>query len=199
MANIAVQRIKREFKEVVSSEEAAKCNVKVELKNDNFTELIGQIAGPPDTPYEGGTFVLDIKIPETYPFNPPKVQFVTKIWHPNISSVTGAICLDILKDQWAAAMTLRTVLLSLQALLAAAEPDDPQDAVVARQYKEKYEIFAQTAQHWANRYAGGSKPIPDLDNKVQQVISMGFDEHKARVALSTHNWDVERATEQLLS
>ena len=61
--------------------------------------------------------------------------FTFQIWHPNISSVTGAICLDILKDQWAAAMTLRTVLLSLQALLAAPEPDDPQDAVVARQYQ----------------------------------------------------------------
>lgn len=35
----------------------------------------------------------------------------------------------------AAAMTLRTVLLSLQALLAAAEPDDPQDAVVANQVR----------------------------------------------------------------
>ena len=58
-------------------------------------------------------------------------------------------------------MTLRTVLLSLQALLAAAEPDDPQDAVVARQYKEKPELFAQTAQHWANSYAGGEyKGIP---------------------------------------
>ena len=66
------------------------------------------------------------QIPDTYPFNPPKVRFLTKIWHPNVSSVTGAICLDILKDQWAAAMTLRTVLLSLQALMAAPEPDDPQ-------------------------------------------------------------------------
>ncbi|KAH8040809.1 hypothetical protein HPB51_012979 [Rhipicephalus microplus] len=100
MANIAVQRIKREFKEVVKSEEVAKCAIKVELVNDNYTELRGEIAGPPDTPYEGGTFVLEIHVPETYPFNPPKVRFITKIWHPNISSVTGAICLDILKDQW---------------------------------------------------------------------------------------------------
>lgn len=99
-----------------------------------------------DTPYEKGNFLLEIHVPETYPFNPPKVKFLTKIWHPNISSVTGAICLDILKDNWAAAMTLRTVLLSLQALLAAAEPDDPQDAVVANQFRENYEMFCKTAK-----------------------------------------------------
>jgi len=80
--------------------QAAKCAIKVDLVKDNFSELKGTIAGPPDTPYEGGTFHLDIKVPETYPFNPPKIKFITKIWHPNISSVTGAICLDILKDQW---------------------------------------------------------------------------------------------------
>ena len=55
----------------------------------------------------------------------------------------------------AAAMTLRTVLLSLQALLAAAEPDDPQDAVVAQQYKEHYEIFRRTALHWTSTFANG--------------------------------------------
>ena len=125
------------------------------LDDADVHRWVAFLTGPPDTPYEGGHFVLDIKIPETYPFNPPKVRFLTRIWHPNISSVTGAICLDILKDQWAAAMTLRTVLLSLQALMAAAEPDDPQDAVVARQYKERPDMFRNTATHWTNKYASG--------------------------------------------
>lgn len=53
--------------------------------------------------------------------------------HPNISSQSGAICLDILKDQWSPALTLKTALLSVQALLSTPEPDDPQDAVVAQQ------------------------------------------------------------------
>ena len=52
-------------------------------------------------------------------------------------------------------MTLRTVLLSLQALLSAAEPDDPQDAVVARQYKESPVVFRATAMHWTAMYANG--------------------------------------------
>lgn len=61
------------------------------------------------------------------------VCMFTCLRHPNISSQSGAICLDILKDQWSPALTLKTVLLSVQALLSAPEPDDPQDAVVAQQ------------------------------------------------------------------
>ena len=60
------------------------------------------------------------------------MKFDTKIWHPNISSQTGAICLYILKNEWTPALTIRTALISLQALLCAPEPDDPQDAEVAR-------------------------------------------------------------------
>ncbi|KAK2541291.1 Ube2k [Columba guinea] len=227
MANIAVQRIKREFKEVLKSEETSKNQIKVDLVDENFTELRGEIAGPPDTPYEGktkfcvmldnsatpkfqklstvysqiqrGRYQLEIKIPETYPFNPPKVRFITKIWHPNISSVTGAICLDILKDQWAAAMTLRTVLLSLQALLAAAEPDDPQDAVVANQYKQNPEMFKQTARLWAHVYAGAPVSSPEYTKKIENLCAMGFDRNAVIVALSSKSWDVETATELLLS
>ncbi|XP_034661139.1 ubiquitin-conjugating enzyme E2-22 kDa-like [Drosophila subobscura] len=197
MANLAVSRLKRDFKEVMESNEMVQCSIKIELANDNWTELRGEIGGPPETPYEGGNFILEIKVPETYPFNPPKVRFITRIWHPNISSVTGAICLDILKNKWAAGMTMRTVLLSLQALLAAAEPDDPQDAVVAHQYKEKHDLFLLTAKHWTNAYAGGPHNFPDCDSKTQRLRDMGIDEHKARGVLSKENWNLEKATECL--
>lgn len=200
MSNIAIARIQREFKEVVRSEEVSKNNIKLELVDGSYSCLRGQILGPPDTPYEDGKFLLDIVIPETYPFNPPKVKFVTKIWHPNISSVTGAICLDILKDQWAAAMTLRTVLLSIQALLASPEPDDPQDAVVAQQYKEQPDAFLRTAKHWTATYAGGTDELDDdCKQKLKQLIDMGFDVESSRTALSTYSWSVERAVEALFN
>lgn len=172
-------------------------SIKLELVDNLWTELKGQIPGPMDTPYEGGNFVLEIKVPESYPFNPPKIRFLTKVWHPNVSSVTGAICLDILKDQWAAALTLRTVLLSLQALLSTAEPNDPQDAVVARQYLNNLPMFKQTARHWTNVYAGGPIGICEFDDKVQKFVDMGFDEHNSRVALSTFDWDFMQATESM--
>jgi ubiquitin-conjugating enzyme (huntingtin interacting protein 2) len=55
--------------------------------------LKGTIEGPVGTCYEGGVFEVDILIPQQYPFEPPKMKFLTKVWHPNISSQTGAICL----------------------------------------------------------------------------------------------------------
>ena len=63
------------------------------VREGDFRHLKGTIHGPLETVYEGGVFDIDIVIPKQYPFEPPKMMFITKIWHPNISSQTGAICL----------------------------------------------------------------------------------------------------------
>ena len=48
-------------------------------------------AGPEESPYEGGVFYVDIQLTDAYPFEPPKMRFMTKVWHPNVSSANGAI------------------------------------------------------------------------------------------------------------
>jgi ubiquitin-protein ligase len=51
----------------------------------------------PDTPYSGGVFNLDFQFPQAYPFEPPEIKFLTRVYHPNIRSQTGEICADVFK------------------------------------------------------------------------------------------------------
>jgi len=139
-------------------------------------------------------FLVDIVLTSQYPFEPPKMKFITKVWHPNISSANGAICIDILKDQWTPALTLKTALLSLQSLLASPEPSDPQDAVVAKQYMDDNKLFLKTAKQWTETYA----KVKTIDDKVQQIVEMGFSDAAARDALERHKGDPQAALEMLL-
>jgi ubiquitin-conjugating enzyme E2 N len=77
---------------------------------------------------------------------------MTKIYHPNIDKL-GRICLDILKDKWSPALQIRTVLLSIQALLSAPNPDDPLDNNVANQWKTNEVEAIKTAKEWTANYA----------------------------------------------
>ncbi|KAM3728749.1 Ubiquitin-conjugating enzyme E2 [Dirofilaria immitis] len=112
------------------------------------------IAGPDGSPFAGGVFKLELFLPEEYPMAAPKVRFMTKIYHPNIDKL-GRICLDILKDKWSPALQIRTVLLSIQALLSAPNPDDPLATDVAEQWKNNESDAIRTAQEWTRIYATG--------------------------------------------
>ena len=113
------------------------------------------ILGPTQSPYEGGVFKLELFLPEEYPMAAPKVRFLTKIYHPNIDKL-GRICLDILKDKWSPALQIRTVLLSIQALLSAPNPDDPLSENIAKHWKSNEAEAVETAKEWTRQYAIGA-------------------------------------------
>ncbi|KAI7090507.1 ubiquitin-conjugating enzyme [Hortaea werneckii] len=110
------------------------------------------IMGPGDSPYSGGVFFLAIHFPTDYPFKPPKVNFTTRIYHPNINS-NGSICLDILRDQWSPALTISKVLLSICSMLTDPNPDDPLVPEIAHVYKTDRSRYEATAREWTRKYA----------------------------------------------
>lgn len=119
---------------------------------DNMRYFNVVIVGPSSSPYEGGVFKLELFLPEDYPMAAPKVRFLTRIYHPNVDKL-GRICLDILKDKWSPALQIRTVLLSIQALMSAPNPDDPLDENVAKMWKTDEAMAMETAREWTRMYA----------------------------------------------
>uniref|UniRef100_A0AAQ5YTT3 UBC core domain-containing protein n=1 Tax=Amphiprion ocellaris TaxID=80972 RepID=A0AAQ5YTT3_AMPOC len=132
--------------------------IKAEPDEGNARYFHVVIAGPQDSPFEGGTFKLELFLPEEYPMAAPKVRFMTKIYHPNVDKL-GRICLDILKDKWSPALQIRTVLLSIQALLSAPNPDDPLANDVAEKWKSSEAEAIETAKSWTRLYAGNKNEV----------------------------------------
>jgi len=93
------------------------------------------IFGPDDTPWEGGTFKLELVFNENYPNMAPVVKFQTKLFHPNVYT-SGAICLDILQNQWSPIYDVAAILTSIQSLLTDPNPNSPANVEAAKLYNE---------------------------------------------------------------
>jgi ubiquitin-conjugating enzyme E2 D/E len=146
---MALKRIQNELKEL-QRDPPSTCSAGPE--GENMYKWDGFIFGPSESPYEGGVFKLTIEFPEDYPFRPPHVRFVTKVYHPNINA-SGSICLDILKDKWSPALSISKVLLSIESLLTDPNPDDPFVPDIANLYKKDPAAYKERAQMWTDAYA----------------------------------------------
>jgi len=144
--------LRRINKELIDLNRDPPTNCSAGPVGDDMFHWQATIMGPEDSPYAGGIFFLNIHFPSDYPFKPPKVHFTTKIYHCNVNS-NGAICLDILKDQWSPALTISKVLLSISSLLTDANPDDPLVPEIAHLYKTDKKRYEQTAREWSQKYA----------------------------------------------
>lgn len=146
-----LQRITKELKEI-QNDPPANCSAGPE--GDDMYEWQASIMGPKDSPYSGGVFWLKIHFPKDYPFKPPKLMFLTRIYHPNISS-SGAICIDILKDNWSPALTISKVLLCICSLLDDPNPDDPLVPDIAELFNSDREAYNTKAKVMTLQYAMG--------------------------------------------
>ncbi|KAI5865225.1 ubiquitin-conjugating enzyme/RWD-like protein [Durotheca rogersii] len=157
MASSRARRVAKELSDMEADSKTSGITAQPANNTGDLTHLKALIPGPPGTPYEGGRFIVDVRIPSEYPFRPPVMKFDTKVWHPNISSQTGAICLDTLSSAWSPVLTIKSTLLSLQGLFESPEPKDPQDAEVAKMMIHDREAFNKKAHEWAVLHAGAPR------------------------------------------
>ncbi|XP_062314278.1 ubiquitin-conjugating enzyme E2 T isoform X2 [Osmerus eperlanus] len=119
-------------------------------------DLRAHIIGGSGTPFEGGVFLLEIKVPERYPFEPPQIRYLTPIYHPNIDNA-GRICHDALKlppkGAWKPSLNIPTVLTFLQLMMAEPNPDDPLMADISSEFKYNKQLYLDKARKWTQKHA----------------------------------------------
>lgn len=142
----SLQRINKELYSLVKGEGAP--DITAGPKGDDPTQWVASIVGPRGTPYEAGIFFLSVDFPEDYPFSPPAIKFLTKIYHMNVGE-DGEIQLDILGQNWSPALTVAKVLLSIVSLLSHPDPD-PETAL----RKDLAELHESNRAKYAANAAG---------------------------------------------
>jgi ubiquitin-conjugating enzyme E2 T len=154
MSSVLTVRLSHELRTL--QEEGGSGGVWAWSKDDRLDLLEARIEGPRGSPYEGGTFELEVRVPDRYPFAPPNVKFITRVWHPNIDP-NGRICLDILsmppKGHWTPSLNILTVLRCIQVLLTNPNADDPLNMDAAEEFKHNHARFLEHAREYTQKYA----------------------------------------------
>lgn len=132
MSTPARRRLMRDFRRL---KEDPQESVTGAPQEDDIMKWSCVIFGPDDTPWEGGTFRLSMDFTEDYPNKPPTVKFVSPIFHPNVYA-TGAICLDILQNNWSPIYDVSAILTSILSLLNDPNPASPANVEAAKLFQE---------------------------------------------------------------
>ena len=132
------------------------------LNKNNLYYWESIISGPNDTPYEGGIFTLTIKFVNNYPFYAPEIKVkpvedgTIPIFHPNINTYDGTICLSILNDDWNSENTIENCITSIVTLLADYNNDEAAERGWDQEPKELYfkdkNLFIQKAKEYTKKY-----------------------------------------------
>jgi len=108
--------------------------------------------GPPDTIFENGIFKAEMTFPKDYPNSPPKIKFLTKIFHPNIYP-NGFVCISILHDgedsfgyesiyeRWNPTHSISSILISIISILNSPNFESPANIDASVMWKNNYNKY----------------------------------------------------------
>lgn len=151
----APRRLRKELTDLLA------CQLKsfrdIATDDDNLLRWTGLIV-PENPPYNKGAFRIEINFPAEYPFKPPKINFKTKIYHPNIDE-KGQVCLPIIStENWKPATRTDQVVQALIALINDPEPEHPLRTDLAEEYLRDRKKFMKNAEDYT-RKNGEKRPL----------------------------------------
>ncbi|KAG9230521.1 ubiquitin-conjugating enzyme/RWD-like protein, partial [Amylocarpus encephaloides] len=113
------------------------------------------IEGPPNTAYERGIFWIHICYPAKYPHVPPKMKFITPIFHPNFAT-DGTIDLDFLDEMWSPINTTKSCLVSILSVFGSPLVSDrlrDERNEAQKMWAEDYESYFEIARMYTEDFA----------------------------------------------
>ncbi|XP_077977751.1 uncharacterized protein LOC144433317 [Glandiceps talaboti] len=171
-------RVKRILRELSAYQRSPHACIHLFPCEDNVGFWRILLVGPPDTPYEGGVFLLYADFTKNYPVAPPVIRFITPIYHCNVNAA-GRICHSVFDRDYTSDTSIYTILVCIFGLLITPEPDDPLDSTLAEEYFASKETYYEKARSNKNMYA--SKTL-----QQHQRAMLGSEERGAKVPLPQH-------------
>ncbi|XP_038059441.1 ubiquitin-conjugating enzyme E2 G1-like [Patiria miniata] len=150
MTTGASMLLKKQLKEMESKDGTQGFSAGLSEDDDLFKwEVI--IYGPPDTYFEGGFFKAELLFPQNYPNSPPKMRFVSEMWHPNIDK-NGDVCISILhepgddkwgyeeaSERWRPVHSIESILISVISMLSSPNDESPANVDAGKEWRDDYQ------------------------------------------------------------
>lgn len=144
------------------------------LKKNLFVHRVAE-----DTPFYGGSFRLKLVFGSDYPSAPPKGYFLTRIFHPNVSS-SGDICVNTLKRDWSAELGIGHVLQVIRCLLIVPFPQSSLNEEAGKLFMENYEDYRKHARLMTSIHASSSDVAAPTDASTPAASKSSLAEKKVK-------------------
>lgn len=112
---------------------------------------------------DGGFFKAKLTFSSDYPYVPPKMQFISEMWHPNIYK-DGTVCISILhppgndpnqyekaEERWTPVHTVESILVSVVSMLASPNDESAANLDAAKDWREEPKVFKKKVRDTIRR------------------------------------------------